>query len=246
MRNRTLASLAAIVLLATACSDGSLVTPEDPLVRISATTVATCDVSGVRSGISNTLLVRANRNSARGLFDGARSSDGRGDHATARIGYYGALNVLLGARATGKTKEPRFPSSREATSGVAGLATALYRCAGDAAPAGLVELLALPPTVNDGNHNICTGAGDIGVTCVVSGQRMAVVAEPGFLSAPALFVLDPTDAYVDPPTEAAYGTQWSRAWSVRVLPITAQTHYGVYNPERHNYCPCSQSSTART
>ncbi len=230
MRNRIPISLVALLLLATACSDGSPVTPEDPLTRVAAATVTTCDAGGVRSGISRTLLDRSSRNSARGFFDTARSSDGDGDHAAARVSYYSTLNVVLGARAMGRTKEPPALTSREALNGVEGLARALYRCAGDAAPAGLGDILALPPAVNDGNHTICTGAGDIGTTCVIPTQRVAVVAEPGFLRSPALFVLEPTAAYVDPALEAAYGTQWSRAWSARVIPITAQANYGVNSP----------------
>lgn len=229
MHRRSVVPLAALVLIAAACSDRAPLSPGEPLARTAAVAAATCDAPGVRLGIATTLTDRTDRTGAISLFNEGWVRELRGDHATARSRYYSVLNVVLGARSSGDTREPPNAGSRQAVNGVDGLARALYRCAGDAPPPNLGDILSTPPT-DDGDHTVCTGAGDVSTTCVTPNQRLAVVAEPGFLSAPALFVLEPAPSYIDPAFEGAYGTQWSRAWSARVLPITAQTNYPTAAP----------------
>lgn len=230
MHCRTVAALVALPLLAiAACSDQAPLTPREPLGSVAAA-AATCDAPGVRLGLAASLVDRTTRGRATALFNEGWNRDRAGDHATARARYYAVLNLVLGARAAGQTRDPNAVGSRQATNGVEGLTRALYACAGDAAPPNLREILSIPPGANDGDHTICTGAGDVSTTCVIPNQRIAVIAEPGFLTAPALFVLEPGPTYIDPNVEAAYGTQWSRSWRARVLPITAQANYPTPAP----------------
>lgn len=224
MRCRALAPLAALVLLATACSDQAPLTPREPQPSVAAAG-QTCDAAGVRLGLASMLTARTTRTRATTLFNAGWTADGRGDHATARVRYYAVLNLVLGAHSAGATREPRFPSSRQASNGVDGLLRAVYACAGDVPPPSLADVLASRPAVITGDRTVCAGAGDLGTTCVIPDERLAIIVEPGFLAAPALFVLEPVATYVDPAFELAYGRQWSRAWSVRALPITAQSNY---------------------
>lgn len=230
MNRRTVVPLVALVLVATACSDRAPVSPGVPSSRSAAVMAATCDAAGVRLGLAATLVDRTTRSRATALFDDGWARDRRGDHPAARTRYYEVLNIVLGESSAGRTREPASLGSRQATNGVDGLTRAIYACAGDAPPANLGEILATPPSPNDGDHTLCTGAGDVPTVCVIPNQRLAVVAEPGFLTAPALFVLEPAATYTDPAFEGSYGTQWSRTWRARVLPITAQANYPTTPP----------------
>ncbi|MHB1224766.1 MAG: hypothetical protein ACYC2G_12110 [Gemmatimonadaceae bacterium] len=225
MHRRTLVPLAALAVIAAACSDRAPVSPAEPPARTAAALISTtCDAAGVRLGLNATLADRTTRSRATALFDRGWALDRGGDHVAARASYYAVLNVVIGAWVVRSTDEPPSMGTRQATNGVGGLTGAVYRCAGDVPPTDLGNILAAPPP-DDGDHALCTGAGDLSTTCVTPNQRLAVIAGRGFLSAPALFMLQPAATYADPAFEGTYGTQWSRTWRARVLPITAQTNY---------------------
>ena len=210
----------AVALLA-ACGDAAAPAPTQAIApRLQV--AMTCNAAAVRSALAGTLGEGRAKSVAIPTFNRAEQAKHKG-RATARPIYYAVIDLVLGEHAAGRTDaSTKFADANDAVEFVV---SSLYLCAGDAAPAQLGDVIA--GIEGDGGSSVaCAGGAGLPTDCTLPNGDVTVIAEPGFLTEPALVVIE-LDPANDPFTPA-YGQRWSPVWRIRVLPITAQANYPQY------------------
>jgi hypothetical protein len=218
MHRRPLAvGLAAAMLLA-ACGDDAPAPTQALAPRFQV--AASCNPAAVRAALASVLENGRAKSGAIPAFNRAEQTKRQSGPAAARPEYYAIIDFVLGEHAAGRIDEPR--NFADASDAVEFVVSSLYRCAGDAPPADLGGVL---DDIEDGGGSTiaCAGGAGLPTDCTLPNGDVTVLAEPGFLTGPALVVIE-LDPANDPFTPV-YGERWSPVWRIRVLPITAQANY---------------------